>query len=145
VLLEPKDAYRPVVDRLEAGAADVVLGLFPPIDPMVNDQVRVDASGRVTEVAPKPVPSPMDCAWAIAAWRPTFTRFLRARTTEMLDSRTLTAHDGREYSVGHALSDALAAGLVIEGARLEGGAFLDIGTPRGLALALSDGRADPRP
>lgn len=142
VLVEPDDAYRPVVERLEAGPADAVVGLFPPVNPTVNDQVRLDGEGRVVDVAPKPVETPLDHAWGIAAWRPGFTRFLSERTRALLEAGRTLAEDGREYSVGHALADAVAHGLRVEGVHLDGGSFVDIGTPEGLGEALADGRAD---
>lgn len=142
VLIEPDDAFAPVVDRLEAGNADVVLGLFPALDPPCFDQVALDRAGRVVAIRPKPVTEPLDYAWAIAAWRPGFTQFLHDRTMLMTRSQRPLAEDGREYSVGHAIADALKEGLVVEGVLLEGGSFLDIGTPQGLASALSVGLRD---
>lgn len=144
ILVEPADAYRPVVARLEGGDADVAVGLFAPVDPDVNDQVRMDGD-RVVEVAPKPVRDPLDYAWALAAWRPTFTRFLHHRTRALRRRGRDRGEDGVEYSVGHVFADALTEGLTIEGVQVEGGSFLDIGTPEGLGQALADGRVDPRP
>jgi glucose-1-phosphate thymidylyltransferase len=145
ILLAPGDAFAPVVRRLEGGTADVVLGLFPPTDPDVNDQVSVDSDGRIRVIAPKPVETPLDYAWAIAAWRPAFTRFMRARTSEMTRAGRTLGADGREYSLGHLLADALEAGLRLEGALIDDGSFLDIGTPAGLERARAQGRIDPDP
>ena len=139
ILLDPDDAFVPVVERLGSNGADVALGLFPPTHPEVNDQVRVDGNLRIVELAPKPVTTALDYAWAIAAWGPGFTRFLQARTRELARGGRVEAADGREYSLGHLLSDAIESGLRIQGALVEGGAFQDIGTPAGLEAARARG------
>ncbi len=145
ILLAPGDAFAPVVRRLESGTADVVLGLFPPTDPDLNDQVSMDPDGRIRMLSPKPVETPLDYAWAIAAWRPEFTRFMHERTSQMLRAGRTLGADGREYSLGHLLVDALNAGMGLEGALIDGGSFLDIGTPAGLETARAQGRIDPDP
>ena len=76
ILFTPDDVFIQLLWKQRAGHADLVLGLFPAHDHRLMDMVRVDDSGRVTELVLKPLQTDLHYAWVCAVWTPTFTEFL---------------------------------------------------------------------
>lgn len=130
VLFEPEDAYRPLLDRLDGGGADAVLGLFPVTDPERSDIVEVDADGLVRSIRVKDRDAGSGYGWMIAAWRPVVSRFL-----ERWWSGEAAKASIRELYPGDMLQAAAKEGLRVDTVRFPGGVCLDIGTPEGLAAA----------
>jgi glucose-1-phosphate thymidylyltransferase len=114
---QPVDGYRPLLERLRAGA-DLALGLFGTPDLARSDVVVCDPDGRVRGIAVKPAVPPSDRIWGIAAAR---AGTLRA-----------ALRPGTEPGVTFA---ALAAAGDVRGVWLSD-EWLDIGTPEALARAM---------
>ncbi len=135
ILLPPGEVYGPLLRRLHAGDADVVLGLYTARDPARSDVVGIDAAGWVTELMPKPRdPGSLTHTWSAAVWRPTFTRFMHdllAPAWRSVAAReALLAGTGRsEMHVGDIINHARDAGLRCQAVVLSDAASLDAGTP----------------
>jgi glucose-1-phosphate thymidylyltransferase len=136
ILFTPEDAFAQLLAELNAGSADVVLGVFPVNAPRKWDMVDLESSGRVKGFAFKPAQSELQYGWALAVWRPSFTafmhRFLAARTAQY-------GHSGGtppEFSVGEVLQAAVAEGLWVGSRIFESGTCLDVGTPGDLLQAI---------
>lgn len=115
-LWEPDDGFVRVVAELRADAA-AALGLFRISEDLErSDVVTLDAGGRVTGVAVKPVKPQTDLIWGIAA--------ARAGVLRRLD-------DGRAPG---AFFDALAREDVVRGVTLSS-RWIDVGTPEALERA----------
>ena len=128
ILFQPRDAFARLLGRLQATAAEVVLGLFPANRPDKVDMVERDEEGRARRIVIKPERTFLDRAWIIAAWGPAFTRFLRERAAGPAP--------GRERYVGDVLNEALDEGFTIDTVDFEDGRFLDVGTVEELRTAL---------
>jgi glucose-1-phosphate thymidylyltransferase len=134
ILFSPHDAYADTLDRLEAGAADVVLGLFPTDRCEKTDMVGFDDTGEeegtvvVRELVIKQPPRGLRFTWSIAVWRPRFTEVL---------VKAAAAAPRAPLHVGEVLGTALARGLLVEGVRFDDGEYLDIGTPDDLLAAMA--------
>lgn len=137
ILIEPEDAFSPLLDRMSETQADVVLALFPAEDPQLMDQVEVDGDGNVRFVQVKPGPRKLDCGWAAVAWAPAFTELLHdyvARASEAIERHGALE---REPHLGDVVQAAVEAGLRVQSVWYPEGAFLDIGTPANLVRAWS--------
>lgn len=130
ILFEPRDAYRRLLARLEAGDADAVLGLFPVMEPGRSDMVEVDSAGLVRSIHVKDRDAGPGYGWMIAVWRPALSRFLESWWT--VRSGTPPS---REIYPGDMLRDAVLQGMRVATIPFPDGVCLDIGTPEGLAAA----------
>jgi glucose-1-phosphate thymidylyltransferase len=131
-VFSPPDAPRRLCRELLDRRADLVLAVFPTARPELLGPVRFDPDGRVREVFDKPAGAPPKNTWGLAAWSPRFTSFLEDALGD--DWRSATTPLGRVF---HA---AAQAGLDVRALDLAQGAYLDVGTPEGLAALYA-----PRP
>jgi len=145
VIFDPADAFSRQLAQLHAGAADVVLGLFPTDRPHTTDMVDHDAAGRVLRVEVKPTAGRQRLAWATAVWRPSFTGYLHRTLAAWLSQGASVPAalppQGAEIFMGHLFQAAIEDGLHIDSVRFDDGAFLDIGTPETLARAIREADA----
>jgi glucose-1-phosphate thymidylyltransferase len=81
ILFEPAQAYQRLIQRLDRGGADIVLGLFPTTQPENVGVVEFNESGRVAGIYEKSTLTHLPYMWAIAAWHPPFTEFLHRVVT----------------------------------------------------------------
>jgi glucose-1-phosphate thymidylyltransferase len=139
ILFEPVDAYARLLERQEATAADIVLGLFPADRPSKMDMVEVDRGGRVRAVHIKPSSTDLRYAWIIAAWAAPFTEFLHLYLQRLEETHPETAPE--EVHFGCVLQSAIAAGLQVDAVEFPEGRCLDVGTPEDLARAAAFHRA----
>jgi glucose-1-phosphate thymidylyltransferase len=109
---EPSEGFRTLLASL-AGGEDVVLGVFPTVEPERSDVVVMEEEGMISAVQVKPERPASDLIWGCGV--------ARARA---LDG--MIAYD----EPGHYF-DALARAGRLRGTRLE--SFVDIGTPDALA------------
>ncbi len=130
ILFQPEDAYCCVLNRLQQGNADVVLGLFPTQQYWKAGMVDFDADGRVIQIIEKPQQSNFSYMWAIAVWTPRFTQFL----ADFLQQHT----PGVELPIGNVFQAAIEAGLIVEAETFPDGRYLDVGTPDDLARAIRE-------
>jgi len=137
ILFKPNDALAIVMQELEAGNSQAVLGLFPTGSPEKSDMVKTDRLGNVVDIEIKPKRTRLDRTWILAVWKPSFSRYLiskvRGDSALANDPNALlrTAHLGQVFK--SAISDGMRFGTMT----FEHGASLDIGTPDDLALARS--------
>jgi len=148
ILFEPEDAYRRLLQRLDQGNAEVVLGLFPTDQPEKVGVVEFDeTTGQVSGIYEKSTFTHLPYMWAIAAWQPTFTEFLHQVVTER--QRQLIGKQPpqmlkemppyTELPIGDVIHQAIEAGLRVEAEPFEQGSYLDIGTPENLRRAIAAG------
>ncbi|MFO1206888.1 MAG: NTP transferase domain-containing protein [Burkholderiales bacterium] len=154
ILIHPPDALAQTVARLDATAADVVVGIFPAPPEDACDLVQSDASGRVLRLVPKeddPDLGDPRSTWILAAWGPRFTAFLRARVLELAQIARARGRDEAkppEWPVGSVIASAIETGLSVNSLHFAHGAFLDIGAPHRLVDAIRfpgvwDGQGQP--
>lgn len=139
ILVHPDDAFVRVRARLESGGADLVLGLFRAARAVPMDVVEVDATGRVRRLVTKeanPARGDADLGYLVAAWGPSFTRFLGEETARLsAEARSGRHGPSPEWPMGAVIDAAIAAGLHVDSLVIDDARFLDIGTPAGLAAA----------
>jgi glucose-1-phosphate thymidylyltransferase len=132
IVFDGESAFAALLNRQMDTSADVVLGLFPAVQPEIMDMVRLDKNGGVDDVVIRPAKTALNFCWAIAVWSPHFTKFLH----EHLQAQLASAASGPELSVGHVIQAAVRAGLRVDGVPVSDKPFQDIGTPEGLEQAL---------
>ena len=131
LLLSPRGTLAPLLQRLRAGSADLVLGVFPTDHPERADVVISGDNGVVRELQVKSSRPATTSAWATAAWRPALWPQLRS---SLADPRP----GGAELHLGHAFQAAVTAGCRVEVVTFANGAFTDVGTPTTLRAALRE-------
>jgi glucose-1-phosphate thymidylyltransferase len=141
ILFRPEGALAALARRVEEGGADVALGLFPAHRPWKMDMVETDEAGRVRRIDVKPRETSLTRTWILAAWAPSFTRFLHVFVEERLRESQAGMSlegsvDGAELYLGHVFQAAMEAGLVVEGIPFPEGDYIDIGTPDELRQVL---------
>ena len=132
IIVEPADAYRPLLRRLRRGDAAVVLGLFPTDQSWKADMVEVDASDRVRGIVIKQAETSLRFTWSIAVWGPEFSGYLHDRVAEGGGGESQA---GTETYIGDVIQSAIRDGMAVVGERFEDGSFLDVGTPEDLRRA----------
>ena len=141
ILVWPGDALARTVDALHAGGADLALGLLRVPAQVPVDVVGLDDAGRVIRLATKeerPARGAADLGYLLAAWAPSFTRFLVAEVGRLGGiARAGGAGPAPEWPMGAVIARAIEAGLHVDGVVLDGARFVDVGTPDGLAAAAS--------
>jgi glucose-1-phosphate thymidylyltransferase len=132
ILFTPREAFRPVLESLHAGDADVVLGVFPTDQHEKTDMVDLAGSSGagwvVRDVVIKRPSRGLRYTWSIACWRPRFTELL---------TKAAAAASGAPLHVGEVLRGAIARGLRVEAVPFDDGEYLDIGTPDDLVRAMA--------
>jgi glucose-1-phosphate thymidylyltransferase len=137
IIHEPESAHQRMVEQLERGGTDVVLGVFPVHRCEKMDMVELDAKGRVLSVVIKPARTELRYTWILAVWNPTFTEFLHTFVARERDrDNGAKAGDRSELFMGNVLQAALEAGMQMETVLFNKGSYLDIGTPEDLMEAV---------
>lgn len=135
IVVEPSDAYRPLLRRLRETSAAVVLGLFPTDQSWKCDMVETDDLGypgsaaAVRRIVIKQAETSLRYTWSIAVWGPEFSRYLHDFVARQQTGATTEAY------VGDVIQSAIDDGMEVIGERFEGGSFLDVGTPEDLLRA----------
>jgi glucose-1-phosphate thymidylyltransferase len=136
IVFEPVGALAVLRRRLFERGADVVLGAVPAPPEIAADRVRVGPDGRALEIRIKPPHCQWPEVWILAAWAPSFTRFLERWLPARASSGAAPGSAASELYLGHALQAAIEAGMSIEVETFQDGSFIDVGTAPGFARAL---------
>lgn len=134
IIFHPDDAFFKLLSRQAKSNSDVVLGLFPALQPQKVDMVDLNADGRALEIQIKPARTHLRYTWIIAVWTPVFTRFMHEYVSAGLRANN---SDGADYSiakqrelfVGDVIQDAIHNGIYVDTVLFTNGKYLDIGTP----------------
>jgi glucose-1-phosphate thymidylyltransferase len=125
VVFEPRDAFVQLRRRLNDTGAELVLGLFPARDPSKVDMVDLDPQGAIRSLVIKPEQTTLRYTWLLAAWTPTFTRFLH---TYVRRRRGHAPLDDGEVHFGDVIEAAIEAGLAVTTAVVDDASYTDVGT-----------------
>ena len=131
ILFEPPDAAREVLDCLRSLDADVVLGLFRHPRVRRADLVEVESTGVVRSIARGGAPKRSDWTWGLAAWRPSFTAFLR----DFVGGTDPANPSASCLGLGDVIMSAIESGMSVHYKVVSDLPFHDIGTPDGIAEA----------
>ena len=134
IVVEPADAFRPLLHRLRTTGAQVVLGLFPTDQSWKADMVEIDDRQRVRRIVIKQAETCLRFTWSIAVWGPEFSRYLHEYVT---DGRNAGGSTTTETYPGDVIQAAIDDGMTVLGERFEQGSFLDVGTPEDLRRAVA--------
>lgn len=115
-LVSPRTCFVPLLAAVEAGA-DLALGLFETAEPEKFGMVDFAEDGRVRAVVDKPASTDLDWMWGIAAWSAAFGDFLHRTMAEA------------PTDFAGVMNAALEAGLDARALAVDGGRYLDLGTP----------------
>jgi glucose-1-phosphate thymidylyltransferase len=140
ILFRADNAYGLLLEHLQQARADVVLGLFPAMQPEHVDMVERDSSGRVNRIVIKP-DKPVDLAytWSIAVWSPAFTEFMHEWLASCGSlSELLKQCQKHELYVGDVIQAAIEKGMRVDSLVVSELPSLDAGTPENLARARAE-------
>lgn len=135
IMLGPPDAFDQLLTRMDAGDADVVLGLYDVADPRQSDMVQLDDDNRVLGVYLKDADSTLPHCWACGVWGPSFTEFMHSAVREHREHTAGsfgTIDAGGDLPMGLVLKQAVDAGLNVVGVPFAGERWTDVGSPRDL-------------
>lgn len=133
ILFHSDGGFERLLRHQKDTAAEIVLGLFPADPPAIVDMVDVDKNLRVREIVIQPHETSLRYSWDIAVWTPAFTEFLHS----FVAIEKTRAPIQPELSVGMVIQAAIREGLRVDGIVVSDEPYLDIGTPDGLAKAIS--------
>ena len=140
IIFQPDDAYLQLLERMDAGRADIVLGLFPADNPQKMDMVDLNADGAITAIDIKPPQTDLKWTWIIAVWNGVFTQFMHNLVGRHLhanaDSENGPIQSKREMFVGDVIQAALGSGLRIDPVIFPQGTYIDIGSPEDMHVAV---------
>ena len=131
ILFSPDDGYARLLKKIESINADVVLGLFPANKPEKTDMVETDANNNVRNIVIKPKQTNLKFTWGIAVWKPAFSQYLH----EYLSTQQRKETDP-ELHIGHVIQAAINDDMTVVAETVSSEAFLDIGTPDDLSMAI---------
>lgn len=141
ILFKPDDAFVQLCARQEATRADLVLGLFQAHNSCEMDMVETAPNGVVMSIQIKPSVTRLKQAWIIAVWSPVFTHFMREFLSrvamEKERGKSISTTRQSEVSVGQVIQAAVQERMRVQSVVFPGHRYLDIGTPDGLAKAVS--------
>lgn len=143
ILIDPPDSFEPLLARMHASNADVVLGLFDCRADEPGDVIRTDGSGRVVGLETKeerPLRPDRYVCWMFAVWRQSFTRFMTEHCRKLAAQAEATVRQAPgakapEWPVGAVIAAAMREGLHVDSVYFQSGRFLDVGTPDGITAA----------
>ena len=140
MIFEPNDAFVRLLGKREELNADIVLGLFPTLQPQKTDMVELDENARVRSIRIKTAQTQLLYAWEIAIWTPVFTRFMHDFVLSEEGSSSKHSRmslDARnEMHVADVIQAAIDSGMKVEAVLFENGTCLDIGTPEDMLKAV---------
>lgn len=142
IIFHTDDAYERLLTHREKMDADLVLAVFPVDKTFRDDRVTLDRKGRVQAVAVNTFGAQHSKTWLFAVWGPRFTEFVHTsvanwRTRRHAPSRKTTQQLSEELTFGPIIKDALEQGLNIHGVFFPERSYIDIGTPKNMAAALT--------
>ena len=137
ILFKPEDAFVHLLDRQAESDADIVLGLFPSLQPKNEDLVKFGKDDRVSKIVVKPKSSKLQHTWLIAVWTPAFTHFLHdyvaiLKKTNYDNPKAITDDNFKELFLGEVFNAAIEANFRVDYVYFNTGRFIDIGTPENL-------------
>lgn len=92
IIFQPDDAFVQLISKQMDTGADLVLGLFPAIQPQKMDMVDLDDKGLIRRIVIKPDQTDLFYTWIIAVWTPVFTDFLHKYLANIQENRTRNYH-----------------------------------------------------
>lgn len=128
-IVQPTQALSRLRQVVEEERPDLVLGVFPTAVPEQLGPVRFDAGNRVVEVQDKPVSTDVRNSWAMAIWSPDFGALLHQAIVS-----------GSTTNLGEVFNRAVQVGMNVKAVWFPEGAFIDIGTVKGIAQMLEIGK-----
>lgn len=141
ILVTPDDAFFQLINKLQSSDAEAILGLHKVTDPKNWDMVKLTPEGGVSDIIIKSEKTGYDHAWAIMAWRYSFSDFLHNYTTQLLKANNQgKLFDGklwREPIISDVVKAAVHEGMKIDTLVFENGKIMDVGTPERIRQSIN--------
>ncbi|KAF0191099.1 MAG: dTDP-glucose pyrophosphorylase [Gammaproteobacteria bacterium] len=131
ILFNEKQAFKKLLDHLEADRADIVLGLFPADQPEHSDLVEYDNHHVVRKIVIKPTQTDLKYTWGIAVWAPAFSDFLHQFLRDYrrnISGAAATANGGAsELHLGDVIQAAVDKNFSVKALHVSDEPYIDIG------------------
>ncbi len=144
IIFSPDNVFQKLLGRLEETSADVVLGLFPAVNPQKNDMVGLDQNGHIGSILIKPFQTNLKYTWIAAVWKPSFTcfmnNFVKKYQEKLLNKKSIGDNlpSSKEVHIGEVVQSGIESGLIVEKVIFERGSYLDIGTSEDMMRAIKN-------
>jgi glucose-1-phosphate thymidylyltransferase len=143
MIFQPEDAFVRLLAKGEESSADIVLGLFPALQPHKTDMVELDENGRIRSIQIKPDQTQLLYAWEIAIWTPIFTRFMHdyVLSRQVIGDKSkidIGLDEQNELHVADVIQAAIQNDMQVDSVIFKDGSCLDIGTPEDMMKAIQD-------
>lgn len=141
IILKPDDVYIRLLDQMKKTHVDIVLGLFPAVNPQKMDMVVLDDHDAISGIDIKPTRTNLYWTWITAVWNTKFTRYMHDYVAcEREHITRIENQDGLERVperfVGDVIRKAIGSGLKIDKVEFPEGRYIDIGTPEDMKAAI---------
>lgn len=131
-IVEPRGAFKKVLDGHQAKSADLTLGLFATDNPSKFGMVDFDAnSNEVSTTTDKPATTSLTHMWGFCIWNYTFASYMHDYLLKLGDVK-------KEIVFGDVINAAIKNGLRVCAFPVEEGRYIDIGTVEDLDAALKN-------
>lgn len=126
IIFQPNSVYNILLEKMKTEKADVVLGLFPAVNPQKMDMIEFDANENISRIVIKPQKTDLQYTYINAVWSPRFNHFFNKKLSSISQSTELD--DKTEYYLGEIFQEFMNAGNKIGFAKINKGTYFDIGT-----------------
>lgn len=139
IYIEPLNIFARLIDKFNQNKnADVLLGLAPIPDYKHWDMIETGENSKVKRLMLHSENGKgLKYGWAIAIWRPSFTKFLKNFVKGQLQSFSSEELNNNEHSIGYVFQKAIDDGMNIYGAPFDEAVCLDAGTYQGIVHVMS--------
>lgn len=140
ILIGPDEVYIKLLERFSARGGDLVLGLFPAVNPQKMDMVELEDDAAIRHIWIKPAHTNLKWTWIAAVWGSAFTRFMHDYVRRYLQTiicapDSLKGDSSKEVYLGDVIQAAIESGLTCDRVLFPRGRYLDVGTPEDMACA----------
>lgn len=133
-VFRPRTALRMICEKKQSSGAELVLGVFPTLEPQHLGPVRIGDNGRVVEVQDKPPETDIMNTWGMAVWSPRFTDLI----DRSVEKWAAEDEEGKEHPLGEVFESAVRSGFKVDSVFFEEGDFVDVGKPKGIGSLILD-------
>ncbi len=132
MVIEPKNTFSQLKDKLIEEDADIVLGIFPVKNYRKWDMIDFE-NDNIKEIVIKGDRADLKYGWSNVVWKPSFTQFMHEYLRDLIGKNEKGTHilpngSERELYVGDVVTEAMNNGLKTSYIVFKDGYSIDIGT-----------------
>ena len=131
ILIDADNPFNKLLQKLDQGNSDIVLGLFGATNPQKVDMVDFNENGSIKKIHIKPENTTLRYTWLLAVWNSDFTAAI-PRLLRLSESKI----KAREIYIGDIVQAAIEQGMGVDYLIFQNSQYIDIGTPGDLSKVI---------